>query len=501
MKIDIDDTIAAVSTPIGEGGIGIVRLSGDKAVSIAEKIFRSKSGKRLKDVSTYTTHYGHVVSNGRGPGLQIVDEVIVTVMRRPKTYTREDVVEINCHGGITALRSVLDLVVARGARPARPGEFTMRAFLNGRLDLAQAEAVLDVIRAKTQLSLKVSVNQLKGTLSKKVEQLRSQILDVYAHIEVAIDFPEEELDEIYSREDCLIKLTGSKDKLRQLLETAEHGLILKEGILAVICGRPNVGKSSLMNAFLRQDRVIVTPVPGTTRDTIEEMVNVKGIPLRLVDTAGLGTVEKLPREIHPEKFQRISGIKSPESFQDSRGKTKDKKLKIEEEAEKRSYLYLNRADLVLLVLDRSQPLTRQDRTIMELVSGRNTIVVLNKEDLPRRIELKELKECLDGKPALNISATHGTGLARLEQSIAKLVWKGEVESGCETLVTSARHRQALTGAAAALERAIDGLRKNLSTEFVVIEIKEALNVLGLISGEVGGEELLEHIFSQFCIGK
>jgi len=530
MKIDIDDTIAAVSTPIGEGGIGIVRLSGDKAIPIVEKIFRSKSGKKLKEVSTYTTHYGHVVSNGRGPGFQIVDEVIVTVMRRPKTYTREDVVEINCHGGITALRSVLDLVVAGGARPARPGEFTMRAFLNGRLDLAQAEAVVDVIRAKTRLSLKVSVNQLKGTLSKKVEQLRGQILDVYAHIEAAIDFPEEELNEIYSREDCLIKLTGSKDKLRQLLETAEHGLILKEGILAVICGRPNVGKSSLMNAFLRQDRVIVTPVPGTTRDTIEEMVNIKGIPLRLVDTAGLGTVNKLQvtsyksqvtshggQASHPEKFtprnsKEFPGL-SPQNLSDFQGREfaalsprnlsriPEGKLEIEEEAEKRSHLYLSRADLILLVLDRSQPLTRQDRTIIKLVSGRKTIVVLNKEDLPRRIELKELKECLDGKPALSISATHATGLARLEQTIAKLVWKGEVESGGETLVTSARHRQALTGAAAALERAIDGLKKNLSTEFVVIEIKEALNALGLISGEAAGEELLERVFSQFCIGK
>ena len=522
MKIDIDDTIAAVSTPIGEGGIGIVRLSGDKAIPTAEKIFRSKSGKKLKDVSTYTTHYGHVISNGRGAASQIVDEVIVTVMRRPKTYTREDVVEINCHGGITALRSVLDLVLAKGARPARPGEFTMRAFLNGRLDLVQAEAVLDIIRAKTRLSLRVSENQLKGMLSKEIEELRGQILDVYAHIEAAIDFPEEEIDELYSREDCLVKLSGSKDKLRQLLETAEHGLILKEGILAVICGRPNVGKSSLMNAFLRQDRVIVTPVPGTTRDTIEEVVNIKGIPFNLVDTAGLGLVDKsqvtshksqakslksqviphgslrLPagQASHPEKFREFPGL-SPRNL----SRIPEGKSQVEEEAEKRSYLYLKRADLVLLVLDRSEPLTLQDRTIMELASGRNTVVVLNKEDLPRRIELKEIKKCLDGKPVLNISATHATGLAELEQTLANLVWKGEVESGGETLGTSARHRQALTGAAAALERTIEGLKKNLSTEFVVIEIKEALNALGLITGEAASEEMLERIFSQFCIGK
>ena len=475
MNYELDDTIAAVSTPIGEGGIGIVRLSGDKAVPIVEKIFRSKSGKNLKDVSTYTTHYGQVVSNGRGPGFRIVDEVIVTVMRRPKTYTREDVVEINCHGGIRALESVLGLVIAQGARLARPGEFTMRAFLNGRIDLAQAEAVLDLIRAKTDLSLKVSLNQLKGTLSRRVSEIREKIFDIYAHIEAAIDFPEEEIDAVYSPRDCLGKLSEVKIELNQLLETAEHGLVLKEGVLTVICGRPNVGKSSLMNAFLRQDRVIVSPVPGTTRDTIEEVVNIKGIPFKLVDTAGLS----------PRNLSKI-----PEG-----------RSQVEEEAERRSQLYLKKADLVLLVLDQTERLTEQDRSIMETVRDKNLITVLNKEDLPRVMEVEKIKSLLNGSPLLTISATQATGLDELEQTMARLIWKGEIETTNETLVTNVRHRQALTVAFQTIDRAIDALKKNLSIEFIALEVKEAINNLGLITGETAGEDLLDRIFSQFCIGK
>jgi tRNA modification GTPase len=412
-----NDTIAAVSTPLGEGGIGIVRLSGAKSLSIADKIFKRKDGKKPSSFSTYTTHYGYIVSKG-----ERIEEVILTVMRAPRSYTREDIVEINCHGGIVPLKQVLDLVLESGARMASPGEFTKRAFLNGRIDLAQAEAVVDLIRAKTEEASKIALAQLEGKLSQRLERL---------------------------------------------LSTAERGKILREGISTVIAGRPNVGKSSLMNAFLRENRVIVTPVPGTTRDTIEEIINIEGIPLKVIDTAGM---------------RKVRGI-------------------VEKEGVKRSRLYLERADLVLLILDGSETLAREDRELIEKVKNRNLVVVINKIDLPQKIEIEKAKKLLPGKKIIKISALYGNGLDSLEKYIGRMLWKGEIVSPQTVIVTRARHKEALLQAQESIKKVVESLNSKMSEEFLALDLKAALDNLGEIIGETTSEDILDKIFSEFCIGK
>jgi tRNA modification GTPase len=486
MHSEINDTIVAISTPIGEGGIGIVRLSGKDALKIVDKIFVSKDNKRPSEFRTYTTHYGWIViprpnlgtetesqpesesqkSKVKSQKSKIIDEVILTVMRAPKSYTKEDIVEINCHSGIVPLRKILDLTLKLGARLAQPGEFTKRAYLNGRIDLAQAEAVLDIVRSKTEASLRVALNQLEGNLSSQIKNLRDEVLELLACVEAKIDFPEEDI-QAFPTNELLKKIKKIKDKLGNLLATADNGLVLKEGITTVICGRPNVGKSSLLNALLKQNRAIVTPIPGTTRDTIEEILNIEGIPLCIADTAGI--VE-----------------------------TKDLILK---EGVNRSRLYLRRADLVLLVLDGNQRISKEDRILIEELKDRPTIAVVNKSDLPQRIALARVKEVFSDGNMVCVSALKGTNLPSLEKAIIKMVWRGKVLTSQESLITNVRHKNLLEKAVQSLENAQESLKKSLSEEFIAIDLRETMETIGQITGQTVTEDLLDRIFSEFCIGK
>ncbi|MCD5391144.1 tRNA modification GTPase [candidate division NPL-UPA2 bacterium] len=485
------DTIAAISTPLGEGGIGIVRLSGPQSLAIAERIFQARDGIKPSQSPTHSLHYGHITQNG-----EIIDEVLLTVMRAPRTYTREDIVEINCHGGIVPLRKVLDLTLKEGACLAEPGEFTKRAFLNGRIDLAQAEAVVDVIRAKTSLSLKTAMSQLRGNFSRKVEDLRTLVVNFIAKVEANLDFPDEDVVkhthtqpkampkaakgnatplqhrpkagvESLNWQEMREELSEVVDSLNKLIATAKNGKVLREGIRVAISGKPNVGKSSLFNALLGENRTIVTATAGTTRDTIEETINIKGIPLNLVDTAGL-------REAQGE---------------------------IGRQSVARSRRSMGEADLVLLVLDGSGALSREDRTIMEEVKDRAAILVINKMDLPRGIDISEVKEALPGKRIVRISATRKSGLPMLKRAIVDMFWQGKVLSPETALVTNARHKNALLRAKESLQNCRSSLQSQVPLEFIALDLRAALNSLGEIVGETATEDILNQIFSQFCIGK
>ncbi len=457
-----DDTITAISTPIGEGGIGIVRLSGPDAVKIAGKIFVSQDGRRPSKFKSHLLYYGHIVDAKRGK----IDEVLLTAMKAPRTYTKEDVVEINCHGGIVALRKVLELIVKGGARLAEPGEFTKRAFLNGRLDLSQAEAVLDVIRAKTDAGLRASLNQLEGSLSKEIKLVRKEIMEVCADIEATMDFPEEDITP-KTKKAWLHALKDARKKLERLLSTYHDGAILKEGIVAVICGRPNVGKSSLLNLLLRKNKAIVTHIPGTTRDPIEETASIRGVPIRLVDTAGI---------------------------------RKEKDI-IEKEGIKRSHLYLSRADLLLWVLDGSEKLKKEDKEIFRRIKGRSIIALINKCDLKVRLDAKNIKESVGPEDVLKISCLNKIGIDKLEEKIYNKVWSGKVHSSDEVLVTSVRHKQAMEEALEALSGAERDISKDLSLEVLASDLRENAYSLAKITGEEYTDDLLNMIFSKFCIGK
>lgn len=462
-----DDTISAISTPTGQGGIGIVRLSGKKSLPIADKIFKPKNGRKPSALKNATVHYGAIIDRAND---RIVDEALMTVMRGPKSYTKEDVVEFSCHGGAASLRSALRLTMDHGARLAEPGEFTKRAFLNGRIDLAQAEAVLDIIQAKTDAFLHVSTNQLKGELSTVLEQIRETLLTIYVEIEAIVNFPEDEIDaSADTRNYAAIqtKIREAKNRVDQLLKTGEHGRILKEGIKIVLCGRPNVGKSSLLNALLRTPRAIVSEVAGTTRDTIEETAQIKGIPFQLVDTAGV--LE--PRDL------------------------------VEEEAVKRSRMYITGADLVLFVFDASQELSGEDETLMNAVNGRNVIAVLNKSDLTQKIDESRVKQRYAQREPVPVSALKGKGIDKLEGAIVESVWHGNNMDAHGLMVSNLRHIQSLKGCAASLEKGIQILKNGQSLEFASEEIKIAVNALDGITGRNIDADLLENIFSQFCIGK
>ncbi|MFA5146235.1 MAG: tRNA uridine-5-carboxymethylaminomethyl(34) synthesis GTPase MnmE [Candidatus Omnitrophota bacterium] len=471
----MDDTIAAISTPIGEGGIAIVRLSGPAALKIAGKIFVPKDGKRPSAFRTYTVHYGHVVgATVHGPRStatknrksKIVDEVLLTVMRAPKSYTKEDVVEINCHGGIQAAKNVLELTVRCGARVAQPGEFTKRAFMNGRIDLVQAEAVLDVIRAKTERSVRAAMGQLEGGLSERVNGIRDAMVDVASHIEVSIDFPDEEAR--IAREGGLIKKAeGIVRELKELSATFDEGAILREGVLAVICGKPNVGKSSLMNLLLKRDRVIVTPEPGTTRDAVEEMINLKGIPIRLADTAGIT-------------------------------ETGDA---AEREGVRRSRRYMEAADIALLVLDGSGRIDGKDMDVICALGGKKKIVVINKTDLARKISASRISRLFKGDRTIEISVEKRKNIKELEGLIAEAVWHGGFVQGEGAMVTNARHKELLDKALDRMLSVCKGLRARQGPELVAIDLKEAVFSTGLIVGSSVSDEVLDRIFEQFCIGK
>ncbi len=452
----LDDTIAAIATPLGQGGIGIVRVSGPEAVPIGRRLFHPARGARHWP-KPYRLYYGHIRDPQTG---RVVDEVLLSFMKAPRSYTRQDVLEINAHGGPVALREILRLCLEAGARPAREGEFTLRAFLNGRLDLAQAEAVLDIVRAKTEAALRVAVGQLSGRLSQAVRAVRQGLLGALAYLQAAIDFPEDDIPP----QDISPSLAEAEDRLQALLAEAGRGIIYRQGVRTAIVGRPNVGKSSLLNAFLRQDRAIVTPIPGTTRDTIEETADLQGIPLVLVDTAGLTEAEDLVERLGVERSRRA----------------------------------IEQADLVLLVVDGSVPLTEEDRQVAALVGARPAVVVVNKCDLPRATAAEEI---LPEVPHIAISALTGEGLPALEALLVDVILSGQVAIADAPRASNPRHRDLLQRALQHVREARQALREGLPDDFVSIDLTEAVEALGEITGETATEDLLETIFSQFCIGK
>ncbi len=457
-KEDLTETIAAISTPIGEGGIGIVRISGREALKIADKIFVSSRGKP-SGFETYTIHYGKIVES-----LRVIDEVILTVMRAPKTYTKEDVIEINCHGGIVALRDVLDLVLKNGARLAHPGEFTKRAFLNGRIDLAQAEAVIDIIRAKTDSALRLGLNQLKGGLSKEINKFRESLLDILVQLEASIDFPEEEAHKVELKK-LSVKIDEINSDFKNLIEYSKPARALREGIHLVICGKPNAGKSSLLNTLLKEERAIVTPLAGTTRDTIEEIIDIKGIPVRIVDTAGI--IE--PRDL------------------------------VEKKALMRSKEEISLADLVIVVFDGSKKLSNEDLLLIKRLKSKTVIAVINKIDLKQRIDRKKL--ALEFKQLVDISAKKSRNIGMLEKAIADLVYRGGILNPESVMVSNLRHIQLVRKAQKNIAQAGESLDNELPFEFVAQDLREALGFLDEVLGKRFSADLLDKIFSEFCIGK
>ncbi|WP_273341708.1 tRNA uridine-5-carboxymethylaminomethyl(34) synthesis GTPase MnmE [Alloiococcus otitis] len=462
MSLDFD-TIAAISTPPGEGGIGIVRISGEEAVAIADRVYRM-GRKKIANQDSHTIHYGHVVDPETD---QVVDEVMVTLMKAPKTYTKEDVVEINSHGGILAVNKVLQLVLNNGARLAEPGEFTKRAFLNGRVDLSQAEAVMDMIRAKTDKAMQVAVNQMDGDLSKLIRNLRQEILDTLAQVEVNIDYPEyDDVEEMTSKM-LLEKAQAVKAQVKALLETAQQGKVLREGLATAIIGRPNVGKSSLLNKLLREDKAIVTDVAGTTRDIVEEYVSVKGVPLRLIDTAGIRDTE--------DQVERIGVERSRKAIQD--------------------------ADLVLLVFNQHEALTDEDLALIEATKDHKRIVILNKSDLDQHLDLDRLSQALPDADFITTSAMTDLGLTDLEDKIADLFFSGQTGDRDATYVSNTRHISLLNKASDALDEVIEGIDLGMPVDLVQVDMTQAWDCLGEITGDSVQDELITQLFSQFCLGK
>ena len=450
------DTIAAISTAVSNSGIGIIRISGKDAVAVADRVYRSKGGKkRLADQPTHTIHYGYIVDQG-----ETVDEVLVMLMRGPKSFTAEDTVEVNCHGGVYAMKRVLDVVLKNGARPAEPGEFTKRAFLNGRIDLSQAESVMDVIQAKNEYALKSSLQQLKGAVRTVIEELRSRILYQTAFIESALDDPEH------------ISLDGYPDRLseevHQLIASSENGRILKEGIRTVILGKPNAGKSSLLNALVGEERAIVTDIAGTTRDALEETIAFQGITLNLIDTAGIRETEDVVEKIGVGRAIEKAG----------------------------------EADLILCVFDAARPLDENDREILKVIEGKQAILLLNKTDLAVTLQETKLQELTGGRyPVVSVSAKEQTGLSKLTEQIHNLFYQGEISVQDELYITNARQKHALWDAAEGLQRVQESISLGMPEDFYSIDLLAAYEALGTITGETVGEDLVNEIFSRFCMGK
>lgn len=451
------DTITAISTPLGEGAIGIVRLSGTDALAIAQSVFK---GKNLEQVASHTINYGHIIDPKTGT---IIDEVMVSVMLAPKTFTRENVVEINTHGGIAVTNEILQLLIRQGARMAEPGEFTKRAFLNGRVDLTQAEAVMDIIRAKTDKAMTIAVKQLDGSLSQLINDTRQEILNTLAQVEVNIDYPE--YDDVEEMTTALLreKTQEFQSLLENLLRTAKRGKILREGLSTAIIGRPNVGKSSLLNNLLREDKAIVTDIAGTTRDVIEEYVNIKGVPLKLVDTAGIRETDDLVEQIGVERSKKA----------------------------------LQEADLVLLVLNASEKLTDQDRALLNLSQDSNRIILLNKTDLEQKIELEQLPADL-----IPISVLTNHNIDLIEDRINQLFFDnaGLVEQDA-TYLSNARHISLIEKAVQSLEAVNDSLALGMPVDLLQVDLTRTWEILGEITGDAAPDELITQLFSQFCLGK
>lgn len=451
------DTIAAISTPLGEGAIGIVRLSGTDSFAIAQKIFK---GKDLNKVASHTLNYGHIIDPLTG---KVMDEVMVGAMKSPKTFTREDIIEINTHGGIAVTNEILQLAIREGARLAEPGEFTKRAFLNGRVDLTQAEAVMDIIRAKTDKAMNIAVKQLDGSLSDLINNTRQEILNTLAQVEVNIDYPE--YDDVEEATTAVVreKTMEFEQLLTNLLRTARRGKILREGISTAIIGRPNVGKSSLLNNLLREDKAIVTDIAGTTRDVIEEYVNINGVPLKLIDTAGIRETDDIVEQIGVERSKKA----------------------------------LKEADLVLLVLNASEPLTAQDRQLLEISQDTNRIILLNKTDLPETIETSKLPE-----DVIRISVLKNQNIDKIEERINNLFFEnaGLVEQDA-TYLSNARHISLIEKAAESLQAVNQGLELGMPVDLLQVDLTRTWEILGEITGDAAPDELITQLFSQFCLGK
>lgn len=453
------DTIAAISTPRGEGGIGIVRISGKESMNILSKIFRPASKKKIEELRNFSINYGHLYD-----GEELIDEVMVSIMRGPKTYTKEDIVEINCHGGFLITEKVLELVLKSGARLAEIGEFTRRAFLNGRLDLTQAEAVIDLIHGKTEKSLSLSLNQLRGDLREQIEDLKKKLLDVAAHVNVVLDYPEEGIDDPLPDDlvDNLHEVVNTTDRL---IRSYNKGKMIKEGVKTAIVGKPNVGKSSLLNSILREERAIVTHIAGTTRDVIEEVVNLKGIPLVLIDTAGIRKTDDLVENIGVEKSKKM----------------------------------IEKADLVLFVLDNSRELEEEDLKIYEKIDADKVIGIINKTDVDSKLDISSLTKI---KKWMKISAKENKGIDEMEDEIYRYVIAGQVEDSSQKIViTNVRHRSALEKTKQAVENIFETLDMGLPMDLIAVDLKEALDSLSEVTGEISNEDLLDHIFSNFCVGK
>lgn len=457
----MEDTIAAVATAYGEGGIGIIRISGEEALPILQEIFEFHG-----DTDTFTSRritYGKIIDKEKN---QIIDEVLAVYMKGPKTYTAEDVVEINCHGSMVSLRKTLALVLRKGARLAEPGEFTKRAFLNGRLDLSQAEAVIDMIRAKTDKSFDVAVSQLEGRLSLKVEEIRQKLLDLLVDITVNIDYPDEDIEEMtYEKlEESIIE---TQDMIEKLLETSSTGRMIREGIKIAIVGKPNVGKSSLMNGLLKETRAIVTDIPGTTRDTIEEVLSIRNIPVYLVDTAGI-------RETS-DKVEKMGIEKSKEAF--------------------------NQADFILFLLDGSRPLEEEDLQIMEFLKERKSLVLINKRDLGEAISIEEISAKLPASQVIEASLLKGQGITEIEDAVEDLVYGGEIVQKESMMVNNVRHIELLQQAVKSLTDALHMSERREALDFIEVDVKNAYERLGEIIGETVSDDIINEVFSRFCLGK
>ncbi|UVJ28739.1 tRNA uridine-5-carboxymethylaminomethyl(34) synthesis GTPase MnmE [Staphylococcus aureus] len=456
------DTITSISTPMGEGAIGIVRLSGPQAVEIADKLYKGKH--LLNDVPSHTINYGHIIDPEYK---EVVEEVMVSVLRAPKTFTREDIIEINCHGGILTINRVLELTMTHGARMAEPGEFTKRAFLNGRIDLSQAEAVMDFIRSKTDRASKVAMNQIEGRLSDLIKKQRQSILEILAQVEVNIDYPEYDDVEDATTEFLLEQSKEIKQEINRLLDTGAQGKIMREGLSTVIVGKPNVGKSSMLNNLIQDNKAIVTEVAGTTRDVLEEYVNVRGVPLRLVDTAGIRETEDIVEKIGVERSRKA----------------------------------LSQADLILFVLNNNEALTQEDYTLYEVVKNEDVIVIVNKMDLEQNIDINEVKDMIGDTPLIQTSMLKQEGIDELEIQIRDLFFGGEVQNQDMTYVSNSRHISLLKQARQTIQDAIDAAESGVPMDMVQIDLTRTWEILGEIIGETASDELIDQLFSQFCLGK
>jgi len=458
-----NDTIAAISTPEGDGGISIVRLSGKESLKVADRIFRSSGGKSPSTYESHTMRHGYICLPDIG---EIVDEVLLTVMRSPKTYTREDIVEINCHGGIVFSKRVLEACLAEGVRLAEPGEFTKRAFLNGRIDLSQAEAVLDVIKSETDFSSRIAARHLRGEFSEKMRNFRNEIIEILSRVELAIDFSDEDV-KFSNEEEIKKRLEKVRDSVVNMLQTADAGMMLRNGASVVIAGRPNVGKSSLMNALLRRDRVIVAPTSGTTRDIIEENVNIGGVKVSLSDTAGIIDTED----------------------------------KIEQEGIKRSLDKLDLSDIVIFMLDYSRPLSSRDENIYNRIKSKNVIILANKTDLKKKLDVAKAEKLFAPEKILRLSILKKKGLEDIENAVKRKLFKGNIIMPESCVITNLRHKKILEKVLETIERAGKVFSDEHNGELLASDLNESVHELGLIIGETAESDVLDKIFSQFCIGK